>query len=219
MEKNKNEILIWIACILILLGFIAIFIPYDIWDGKSIGQFKIVTSDYDKLGNFVVGVSTPFLTAAAFILVFSTYRTQQRELIKSKEHIENKEFITLFFNMMDLLKNITSDIQLNINNRTTNGLESFSAICSITKGKEEYQINTMSETYRNNFHSYSNFLSRIIQTINSANIDVSRKNIFYQILSDSLTFEEITLISTFSNYWFEEAVRNKINDEVLTNKK
>lgn len=68
------------AIILLFLGVIMLLLPYYKLNNKTFGQFKIVIPEYDKLATFISGITAPFLSLAAFILLYLTYKSQRQEL-------------------------------------------------------------------------------------------------------------------------------------------
>lgn len=107
--KYSKDYGLKIAIILAIIGVVAIFIPYFVFDNIGIGKFKIRIGDYDKLGAFISGVSAPFLSLSAFILLFLTYTSQKEELAESRELLkqQNKALVAqqqeaTFFNTLSL---------------------------------------------------------------------------------------------------------------------
>jgi len=106
-----------IAIGLLVLGIFALFIPFDRINGARIGTFTINIDRYNNLGEFIGGVTTPFLSIAAFILLFMTYKSQKEELKESQKILRNQselmnkqQFETTFFNLINLHNQITSQI-------------------------------------------------------------------------------------------------------------
>jgi hypothetical protein len=120
MNKTRNNDWgLYFAILIALIGVVCIFFPYDILDNCRIGKFVFKTLPYNELGDFVSGVTAPFLALSAFILLFLTYRTQRIELRenrmileKQNETFKKQQFETTFFNMLNLHHQIVNSMDL-----------------------------------------------------------------------------------------------------------
>ncbi len=100
-----------------ILGVISIFFPYTEIDGFRIFKYKIEIGKYGELGDFVNGISTPFISVAVFILLYKTYKSQKQELHDTKillseqnETLTSQQFETTFFNLVTLHHQIVNNI-------------------------------------------------------------------------------------------------------------
>jgi hypothetical protein len=80
----KRDYGLILAVVFISLGIILVFFPFNSIHGFTIGNFQFETQDYGKLGEFINGVSTPFFSISAFILLYMTYRSQKEELVQTR---------------------------------------------------------------------------------------------------------------------------------------
>jgi hypothetical protein len=71
----------------ILAMVILLIFPYSIFDGYGIFGFEFHTKEYDKLAQFVSGITAPVLSFLALILLYQTYRNQKEELKSQKEEL------------------------------------------------------------------------------------------------------------------------------------
>lgn len=115
-----------IAVILLVAGILMLFFPYFKLNNIRAGQFKLIVPDYDKLGAFISGVTAPFLSLAAFILLYLTYKSQKEELADSKKILKEQNdtqqihrFETTFFNLLNLHHSIVTNIDLIIKEKHT----------------------------------------------------------------------------------------------------
>lgn len=121
-ENRKSTKKDWglnVAIALLIIGILSLFIPYDRINGVKIGTFTINIDRYNNLGDFIGGVTTPFLSIAAFILLYMTYKSQKKELEESQEILRNQnevmtkqQFETTFFNMINLHNQIVNQISI-----------------------------------------------------------------------------------------------------------
>lgn len=130
MNKPRKDYGLIIAILLLILGLLSIFIPFKVFDGIGIGNYEINIGKYNELGEFISGITSPFLSIAAFILLYLTYSSQKKELKENKEILINQnqlitiqQFETTFFNLLDGLNKIVSQIETLtiIRKTTTNG--------------------------------------------------------------------------------------------------
>jgi hypothetical protein len=117
MKKQRHDWPLTIAIILMLLGVISIFFPYTEIDGLHIFNYNIEIGKYGELGDFVNGISTPFISVSVFILLYKTYTSQKQELQETKillseqnETLTNQQFETTFFNLVTLHHQIVNNI-------------------------------------------------------------------------------------------------------------
>jgi hypothetical protein len=126
-KPNKKDWGLIIAIGLLVLGIFSLFIPFDRINGAKFGSFTINIDRYNNLGEFIGGVTTPFLSIAAFILLFMTYKSQKEELKESQEILRNQselmnkqQFETTFFNLINLHNQIVN--QMSVTYRDTPNL-------------------------------------------------------------------------------------------------
>jgi hypothetical protein len=116
---KKLDIGLILAFGLLFIGLGVTFIPWNYFHGRTIFNFILDTKDYNELGDFVGGITAPFLSVAAFILLYMTYKSQKQELIESRkilrkqsETLEKQQFETTFFNLLNLHHEIVNNIDL-----------------------------------------------------------------------------------------------------------
>ncbi len=64
--------------IVIGLSVLLVLFPWSILDGVKLGSFIIELKSYSEFGTFVGGITSPILSLSAFILLFLTFRKQQK---------------------------------------------------------------------------------------------------------------------------------------------
>jgi len=106
-----------IAVGLLIAGLLFVFFPYDILNGLSLFGFEIRIENHSELGEFIGGITTPFLSTSAFILLYLTYKSQKKELSASRQILTRQSTITekqlfesTFFNTLNLLNNIIQNV-------------------------------------------------------------------------------------------------------------
>lgn len=116
-KKVSKDFGLLISIGLLSLGIISIFLPFNIIDGFNLGKCTIHIGKYNELGDFIGGISTPFLSITAFILLYLTYSSQKKELQESRtillsqnELINKQQFESTFFNMINLHNQIVAQI-------------------------------------------------------------------------------------------------------------
>jgi hypothetical protein len=120
MSKKKADWGLILAFSLLVVGLLFLFVPYKQLDGSiRVLGYYITISDYGELGSFIGGVTTPFLSIAAFILLYRTYKSQKEELDNTRkvmqaqnETIEKQQFESTFFKMLDLYNSIVSNMHI-----------------------------------------------------------------------------------------------------------
>lgn len=121
MKQDKHKFRIdkgiTISLGLLIFSIILIFIPYNYFNGKEIGNFKIVINDYGNLGSFIAGVTAPCISIAAFILLYLTYKSQKRELEATQKVLEKQDstlrkqqFESTFFHLLESHKKLVENI-------------------------------------------------------------------------------------------------------------
>lgn len=141
MAKRKKDFGLITSIIFLFVGLILLFFPFYILDGVSIGNWEIQTKRYGELGGFISGVSAPFLSISAFILLYLTYKSQKQELSESRkilkqqnETIDKQQFETTFFNLLNLHYTSINSINVTITNKkSSNGVNSETAITKTGK--------------------------------------------------------------------------------------
>ena len=71
-KKTSNDYYLVVAIGIFLLGIISIFIPYSKINGIGIGGYALQIDKCNDLGAFIGGITTPFFSMAAFLLLFLT---------------------------------------------------------------------------------------------------------------------------------------------------
>lgn len=89
-KKKPKDIGIYLSVGLVLLSFVALFLPYSVLDNVGSENYKIKISSYDGLGEFVGGITAPFLSLAAFILLYLTYNSQKEELSTTQDILKEQ---------------------------------------------------------------------------------------------------------------------------------
>jgi len=120
-EKSRKRILTWLPFILLAVSFIMLFFPYYILNGIGSRRYHVVIPEYNKLATFISGVTAPFLSLAAFILLYRTYKAQRLELADSKlmlkdqlSTMQKQRFETTFFSLLTLHNSIVNSIDLTV---------------------------------------------------------------------------------------------------------
>jgi len=129
--RKLDKGVLW-AFVLLGFGLLLVFFPFDILHNRKILWFSLNTSEYDKLGDFINGITSPFLSIAAFILLYLTYKSQSKELEQTRsilkkqtETIEKEQFESTFFNLLSFHHQIVNSIDLKKSRLgiTSNGLD------------------------------------------------------------------------------------------------
>lgn len=105
--------------ICVVFGVLAAFFPYNVLDGISLWGFKLNVDKYNELGDFIGGITAPFLSVVALLLLYLTYKSQKEELSETRgilnkqtETLTRQQFETTFFNMLNLHHDIVKSIDL-----------------------------------------------------------------------------------------------------------
>lgn len=147
-----------IALLSAVLGLIMIFIPWNSIDDFHFGNYKFDIDSYANLGTFVGGISAPFLSFSAFILLYMTFMSQKKELEETRvifknqsDTLEKQQFETTFFNLLNLHHQIVNNIELSIIKNKIGAQFGESEIIEKTEGRDCFKIFFVkySEIYKN----------------------------------------------------------------------
>ena len=115
MRIGKIDWGIVLAFVLLFLGVTSVFIPYFKLDGILYGDYVIKIGDYNELGDFVGGITAPFLSMSAFLLLYLTYKSQKAELFETRKTLTEQnatlkkdQFEKTFFSLLNLHHEIIS---------------------------------------------------------------------------------------------------------------
>ncbi len=110
------------------IAFYAVIIVFVI----NLFSFFSTNTNFGTFGDFFGGVLNPILTFLTFMGLLITIILQQKELKQSrkefqgqKESLENQEFDNKFFQMLNLLNNISDRLAVNIKNDDLDGKNIF----------------------------------------------------------------------------------------------
>lgn len=179
MESNKWDIGLIAACCLASIGILAVFIPFTEFNGIQIGIYSINIDQYDKLGSFIGGITTPFLSLSAFIMLYLTYKSQKEELFASRVELQESKKILIeqnatqtiqrfdntFFSSLQLLNHIIENISYTVYHNENSGFVMISDkqfdTPRIYRGRESfsYFYDELREFYK---RDTSNSLSQIL---------------------------------------------------------
>ncbi len=126
MNNKTKDWGLLIAITFLAIGLLFLFFPYNVLNGLHIGKYTLVVNKYSDLGTFVSGMTAPFLSISAFILLYLTYKSQRQELADSRtilqkqaDTLEKQQFETTFFNLLNLHHSIVNAIDVKIVTTTT----------------------------------------------------------------------------------------------------
>lgn len=225
------------AVFLMLLGFCSIFIPFEILDGIRIGNFYLGIGKYSELGEFIGGVTAPFFSGSAFILLYKTYTTQRTELYANREfiikqisHIDKQQFEVVYFKMMNMHQVITNDVSFKFQGDSVSGKSCFVVFNNIIddSNSDTSNFNELHTLYNEPFEVYINFFFNILNYLNNSKYLVPDETDFYlNVFIASLNKSEAKLLSYYgrtlitqderNNAFFELNINNKL-DNILNNK-
>ncbi len=116
MKKFSASI---VLIIVLSLGIGFVFFPYNILDGIQFSKYTIHTGKYNELGDFVGGITAPFLSLVAVVLLYLTYMSQKQELRESRkllqiqtETLDKQQFENTFFQLLSVHSNLVNSIDL-----------------------------------------------------------------------------------------------------------
>ena len=232
IKNKKNDFGLLLAFTLLFLGIASIFFPYDFLDGKILFGLHIDTEEYDKLGDFISGVSAPLLTVSAFILLYKTYKSQKEELEAQKEELkENREilkqqnetlqkqqFETTFFNMLTLHNQIVENIML------LDSPDSFKLIAQPkskklsdeVKGRESFRIlfDILTKKYVHDMFAEGDELNKITLVYKEFIQEyISQTQHYFRNLYQIIIFIENSTISNKSDY--ANIIKSQMTDKQL----
>jgi hypothetical protein len=157
--------------IISLIVIVLIFLPYDYIDGIEIFGFRLNTKDYDKLGEFIGGITAPI----AIVLLYLTYNSQKEELRSTQNVFKTQTSI------MQKQQDDASFFALLENHRRF--VESFDR----TKNKPKYRIDSKSVEHRTiedkGYALFENIAHELLTYVeyyqNYIDRGISGKNIFF----------------------------------------
>jgi hypothetical protein len=213
-----------LAWILVGVAVFAALFPWDLLEKISSSWFRINLKVYEGFGQFLSGVTTPFLTLAAFILLYKTYKSQKEELFAQKQELrETREefekqnetlrlqrFENTFFSMLDLHNDIVDKM------RTASGrvgrsvidfakeqlavlLAEHGSAVGTDVDKAKGFINTYYISYYRNFESslnhYFRQLYHVFKFIYFSELDPQKQDFYVSIARSTLSQNELYLIA------------------------
>jgi hypothetical protein len=204
-QKKTNWIernIVWIALIaggatisLLLYGYR----EYLNW------SFKIEPSLISPFGDFLSGFLGAVFGMITIYLVYQTFKSQKEELSLSRDLIKRQSFEITFFNLLQQKKEVTNSL----NHSNASGLDlikvqvielAHSSISSSDQNTTENQFSFVKDSFLvkeyNLYHTYFANILQVANYINSSGLTDDLKEIYYQVLENSLSyFEKITFIT------------------------
>jgi hypothetical protein len=189
-----------------------------------INIFSIGKSGFGEWGDFFGGVLNPILTFLTFMGLLITIILQQTELKQSrkefqgqKESLENQEFDNKFFQMLNLLNNISDRLVLKINSASHSGKDVFKYLKQIIndkifqsyngdlinnrtleKDKFKYfqnEFDDLNNKYDTTFKYYFINLYQILKYIDTYSINEREAKEYTNMLRAQLTKNELILLA------------------------
>lgn len=208
--KNSFDYEAFVAILFLLLGYALVFFPFFILDGLCIGHFQIKIGNYHELGAFITGVTAPFLSGAAFILLYKTYSSQKSELKKQREYIDRQEFESIFFKMINLHHQSGEDTSMEYQGSILKGKFCFVHFNTVEKQKG---YNIFKVNFSDPFCSYISLFFHILRFIDKTVLIPKESCSFYiEMFLASLTKDEKILLL---EYYKNQEV-NQDDSQILT---
>ncbi|MFL0685770.1 MAG: putative phage abortive infection protein [Algoriphagus aquaeductus] len=177
----------WLLILFVAIGITFIFIPYYKLDGIRFLTHELRIDKYNELGDFVGGITAPFLSLVALVLLYLTYKSQKQELsqtrqilTKQTETLNKQQFETTFFNMLNLHHEIVNNIDLIKKNRT-NSAYHYIRDQEIPKTTEYGR-----DCFRTFFDGFKNAYNKIEKTGNYKEMINKSYTIFYKLHQSDL---------------------------------
>jgi hypothetical protein len=235
-KKYNFDFPLLLAIVLMLIGFCVIFVPYGVFDGIRVGRFYFEIGKYSELGEFIGGITVPFFSGSAFILLYLTYTTQRNELIANREfiikqmsYIDKQQFEAIYFKMMNTHQLLAQDVNFKFQGDFVNGKSCFIVFNNIiddpTNGSKKFiELHSL---YNEPFEVYINFFYNILNYLNNSKYLIPNEIDFYlDIYIASLNNSEAKLLSVFGKTiiaqnekyksFFELGVNNKLENIINT---
>jgi hypothetical protein len=236
-KKKDLDFPLLIALLLMLMGFCIIFIPFGILDGIRIGSFQIEIAKYSDLGEFIGGITVPFFSGSAFILLYKTYTTQRTELHANREfifkqilHIDKQQFEAVYFKMINMHQLITHDVSFKFQGELVKGKSCFIVFNNIIDDSNygPSKFNELHILYNEPFEVYINFFFNILNYLNNSKSLIPDETDFYlDVFIASLNKSEVKLVWYYgqtiiiknekNKAFFELEIINKL-DNILNKK-
>lgn len=201
------------AILFAALGILAVFIPWNKWNGTTGWWGTLETSDYGILGSFVAGISTPLFGIATVILLLRTYLMQKEELRSTEDALKRQRFEDNFFRLLDNHQRIVEAMELR--GKTHLNVVASKRKCFRTfwkrlkskvdereakknrpiTAKELYKLyDAVQEVYKADLHHYFRFIYHILKYVKNSEIAEDEKYRFTSILRATLSPHELVLI-------------------------
>jgi hypothetical protein len=230
-NKKESEKDVWLrwALVLVAVGGLTSFLPWYLLEKIETNWFRIHLKEYEGFGQFLAGVTTPFFTLAAFILLVKTYQSQKQELQETRkefatqnETLRLQRFENTFFNMLDLHNDIVDKM------RTPSGRIGRSVIdfakdkltvflkerqaASISEADEIIKADYYNAFYRDfepSLNHYFRQLYHIFKFIYFSDLKTVDKDFYVSIARSTLSQNELYLIA------FNAIIRGSGNPKML----
>ena len=118
MQKFSYRRRISFSVGIIFFVLLTILFPYSVLNGINLFGFIIEVSNYNELGDFIGGITAPFLSIFALLLLYWTYHSQKQELLETRKILNDQNFLitkqqfeTTFFNMLNFHQQIIDAIK------------------------------------------------------------------------------------------------------------
>lgn len=202
MSQNKNKLVhfsIITAFILILSGIaMTLWVHYAYLFPNAPAPY----TDIAQIGDFIGGVSAPFLAIAGSLLVFAAFQKQANDSEKSAQDLIRQEFENTFLQMIQLLREIRKEVNL-----TKSGTDYFNEIITqfqqeAKNGQETLKHYFNTQFYpndRNKTEHYVAFILHIIDYIHTHHTDPHKQQNAkdkVKLLSLQFTHDELLYIHT-----------------------
>ncbi len=153
--KKKYLFLKALAITSAILGLIALSITVFLLfiDGKVSFLTPLNLEEASKVGDFVGGFVGIFWSISGILLLFITLRLQSDEFRETQKAITKQQFETTFFNMLNMLISIRSQIKLNNKGQTGQNIDSHEFIT--------YALNQLKKICEENMVENENFTKEI----------------------------------------------------------
>jgi hypothetical protein len=216
MNNPRPSLWIWFAWILVVAGFLAAAYGYRAFVSPRY-LWQVDKNDLAAAGSFFQGAVGSLWSLAAFIFIFVTFQTQQKEIVRQCAASAQERFESIFFELLRIHHGLIADMQ--VNNPVDGGLVTgrscfrvfYEKLCQLyddpphpsessVQSLEELILLRVDVAYQNLYQSFGGELGHyfrnlyhVIRFVDESQVSEPERKRYMKILRAQLSSRELLL--------------------------